>query len=582
MKSILIQPSDGPQVLKPAEFRSSGRARKLSAFLLLAALATGIAQGKDTPPAAPVVHLANGALRGTLQSDTAVFKAIPFAAPPVGDLRWRPPQPAANWKGVRDATQSAPYSMQNPTALDPFIQPLAADYGVDFPSQTVPTSEDCLYLNVYAPQWPVKSPLPVMVWIHGGSNRVGSGSQPIYDGTSLAAHGVLVVTVNYRLGIFGFFSHPALTAESPHRSSGNYGLLDQLAALQWVQQNIAQFGGDPRNVTVFGESAGSIDIGMLLVSPLSTNLFRRAILESGPPFGLGSIHNLHEAEATGAALAQAAPGNPATPLENLRKLSAPDLLKFASDRTNGAYDASSVVDGWVLTQSPARAFSTGALQPADLIIGFNGRELSAFRVAAAARAKAAPTPAPPVSVTAMVGKLADTARPLYGNFTYLAIAKYVLQSFSHKDQAIDQLSNDMLIACPIGAMAVLHNATGQKTFIYRFDRSIPGKGEADLGAFHSIELAYVFNTFQNRSWRWLPFTSADLALSTTVEDYWTNFAKSGDPNARGLPAWPTWQDGSEPYLQFTPSAVPAAQQDLSPSFCSLSADRLRKSLAESK
>jgi len=237
------------------------------------------------------------------------------------------------------------------------------------------------------------------------------------------------------------------------------------------------------------------------------------------------------------------------------------------------------VDGWVLTQSPARAFATGALQPADLIIGFNGRELSAFRVDAAALAKAAPKLVPPTSVTAMVGKLADTARPLYGNFTYLAIAKYVLQSFAHKDQAIDQLSNDMLIACPIGAMAVLHKAAGQKTFIYRFDRSVPGKGEADLGAFHSIELPYVFNTFSDRSWRWLPFTPIDLALAPSIEDYWTNFAKTGDPNGSGVPAWPAWQDGTEPYLQFSPSAVPIAQQGLSPSFCSLSADRLRKSLA---
>jgi len=555
--------------------RPGGRAALLlSALFCLVALAP--AQTKDAPP---IVHIANGALRGSLQANTAIFKSIPFAAPPVGALRWRPPEPAANWKGLRDATQPAPYCMQNPTALDPFIQPLAADYGVNFPSQTVPTSEDCLYLNVYAPAGPVKSPLPVMVWLHGGSNRVGSGSQPIYDGTSLVSHGVLVVTVNYRLGIFGFFSHPALTAESPHHSSGNYGLLDQLAALQWVQQNIAQFGGDPRNVTIFGESAGSIDAAMLLVSPLSTNLFRRAILESGPPFGLGPIHNLKEAEATGAALAKAAPGNPATPLANLRKLSAPELLQFSTARTNGAYDASSVVDGWVLTQSPARAFATGALQPADLIIGFNGRELSAFRVDAAALAKAAPKLVPPTSVTAMVGKLADTARPLYGNFTYLAIAKYVLQSFAHKDQAIDQLSNDMLIACPIGAMAVLHKAAGQKTFIYRFDRSVPGKGEADLGAFHSIELPYVFNTFSDRSWRWLPFTPIDLALAPSIEDYWTNFAKTGDPNGSGVPAWPAWQDGTEPYLQFSPSAVPIAQQGLSPSFCSLSADRLRKSLA---
>jgi para-nitrobenzyl esterase len=389
---------------------------------------------------------------------------------------------------------------------------------------------------------------------------------------------VIVVTVNYRLGILGFFSHPGLTAESPHHSSGNYGLLDQMAALKWVQENIAQFGGDPKAVTLFGESAGSVDSGMLLTSPLAANLFSRVIMESGPPFGLGPIHTLQEAEATGARIGQAASGNSSSALENLRKLSTPELLRLATASSGGPYDASPIVDGWVLTQPPARAFATGAIQKADLMIGLNGREMSAFRVVAAAYAKPAAKDSKGGGVREAVGKLADAARPLYGGWTNLAIAKYFVQAMMHRDEAIDQLSSDMLVACPIGAIAVLHNATGQRTFVYRFDRSVPGKGESDLGAFHSIELPYVFNSFQDPSWQWLPFTDADHRLAGAIEVYWTNFAKTGDPNGPGMQNWAAWQDGAENYLEFTRNAAAFALRDFAPPFCYLSPSRLHKEL----
>src|SRR5579863_3960339 len=270
------------------------------AFALIAA--TFAPLSALAPQPSPIAHIATGAVRGSMQGSIAVFKGIPFAAPPVGDLRWKPPAPPAPWKGERDATQPGSACMQSPGGLGPFMKPIAAAYGANYEIRPITSSEDCLYLNVWVPQQPANAPMPVMVWLHGGSNTAGSGAQPTYDATSLASRGVVVVTVNYRLGVFGFFSHPALTAESPHHSSGNYGLLDQLAALQWVQDNIAQFGGDRGNVTVFGESAGSIDAAALVTSPLAAHLFRRAILESGPPFGLGPAQSLTEAEDAGNAL----------------------------------------------------------------------------------------------------------------------------------------------------------------------------------------------------------------------------------------------------------------------------------------
>src|ERR1035438_6846770 len=228
----------------------------------------------------PTVNVTGGAVRGYLAAPGAVFKAIPFASPPVGALRWREPQPVKPWRGVRDATRYPAACVQNPIGTGVFIGPLARRYGASFPAPHWDLSEDCLYLNVWTPEWPAKESRAVMFWMHGGSNRIGSGNEPGYAGAELAKRGVVVVTINYRLGPLGFFAHPELTRESPHRSSGNYGLLDQIAALQWVRDNIAKFGGDPSRVTVFGESAGSVDAGMLMCSPLAGGLFARVIMES--------------------------------------------------------------------------------------------------------------------------------------------------------------------------------------------------------------------------------------------------------------------------------------------------------------
>jgi len=249
-----------------------------------------------------VAETESGAVRGTPAGSAIAFVGIPFARPPVGPLRWEPPQPALSWTGVRDATRPGPACTQNSSGLVPFLAPMARAYGSDYTEPPVQSSEDCLYLNVWTPEWPVKRALPVVVWLHGGSNTAGSGTQPTYNGTSLTARGVVLVTINYRLGIMGFFSHPELTAESPHHSSGNYGLLDQIAALQWVRNNIKRFGGDPHTVTLAGESAGAINAAMLMTSPLADGLFRRVISESGPAFN--RAQPLAQAEAMGTAMAE--------------------------------------------------------------------------------------------------------------------------------------------------------------------------------------------------------------------------------------------------------------------------------------
>jgi para-nitrobenzyl esterase len=559
-----------------------------SAILLLLPLCAATKSQKLDAHPDPVVRVDGGSLRGAMRGGIAVFQGIPFAAPPVGDLRWRAPQSVGAWAGIRDAAKPGSSCTQDAAGLNPFIAPLAAEYGAAYTGQPVASSEDCLYLNVWVPNWPEKAGLPVMVWLHGGSNRTGSGAQSTYSGGSLVAHGVILVTVNYRLGVMGFLSNPELTAESAQASSGNYGILDQLAALRWVQRNIAQFGGDPWNVTLFGESAGSIDAGMLLASPLSTGLFRRVILESGPPFGLGAPRTRSEAEAVGAAIAKAAPGNATSPLANLRRMPSSEVVKLAArvekEQFKGFDPSAPIVDGLLLPQAPAQIFAAGTMQKADVMVGLNGRELSAFRIAGAAAqrqaAKQGVKPEPGGSLSAALDSMANTARPLYGNWTSLAMSWYIGEALFRRDAAIDQAGNDMLMACPIGALGALMNSAGQHAYVYEFDRSIPGKGQADLGAFHGLEVPFVFNAFDDPAWQWLRISETDRELSGIMETYWTNFAKTGNPNGPGLPAWAPWKDGDEPYLDFASSGKAEPRRGFSPLLCHLGAERIKSQLGK--
>jgi para-nitrobenzyl esterase len=534
------------------------------------------------PPAStasgePVVQIAAGTLHGASTGSAIAFRGIPYARPPVGALRWQPPQPPLSWQGVREAMQPGSACTQRTSGLTPFFAPMAQAYGSDFEQPAIKSSEDCLYLDVWVPEWPLQRPLPVMVWLHGGSNTVGSGTQSTYDGVSLTRHGVLLVTLNYRLGALGFFSHPELTAESPHHSSGNYGLLDQLAALNWVKQNIAQFGGDPDNVTLFGESAGAIDATRLMTSPLAAGLFKRVISESGPAFESGQT--LSQAEVFGSAVSALASGDAqSTPLEKLRALPATEveaLVLKAKERLPTDITAATV-DGWVLPLSPQQAFLAGSIQKVDLLIGLNARELSAFRLSAAAVAKSSGSPNS-VAESAGLKRFTQAARPYFGGWTNPAIAVYFGKILLNKDAGLDGAANDLIGACPVGAVASLTHAAGQHVFVYRFDRTIPGKGEAILGAFHSMEVPYVFGSLRDREWQWLPSTADDASLSELLQTYWTNFAKTGNPNASGLPDWPAWSDEEKEFLLVNRDASVTTQRNFPPLFSSLGANELKQS-----
>jgi para-nitrobenzyl esterase len=532
----------------------------------------------STPPAGDaIVQIDAGSLRGSRIGSAIAFRGIPYAQPPVGELRWKPPQPPIPWQGVKEATQPGNACSQRASGLVPFFAPMAQAYGSKFEQPPIQSSEDCLFLDVWVPQWPAKQALPVMVWLHGGSNTVGSGTQSTYDGVSLTQHGIVLVTLNYRLGVMGFFSHPELTAESPHHSSGNYGSLDQIAALNWVKRNIAQFGGDPENVTLFGESAGAIDSARLMASPLSAGLFRRVISESGPAFE--PARTLSEAEAFGSAVSALAPADPqSTALQKLRALpvSEVEALVVKAKEHFPADITSATADGWVLPQSPQKAFLSGSIQKVDLLIGLNGRELSAFRLSAAAASKSSGSQNA-IADSGGLRKFTEAARPYFGSWTAPAIALYFGNILFHGTAGVDRAANDLIGACPVGAMASLTNAAGQRVFVYRFDRSVPGKGEAELGAFHSLEVPYVFGSLHDREWQWLPSTPDDAALSNLLQAYWTNFAKSGDPNAPGLPNWPVWSDDKKEFLVINKDASVSAQRNFPPLFSRLGASQLRES-----
>ena len=452
----------------------------------------------------------------------AQFLGIPYAQPPVGDLRWREPVPVKPWSGIRNAV----------TYGAPCAQPVLGDWNkIDAQS----SSEDCLYLNVVTPDWPAKHLLPVMFWIHGGANIGGSGGGSLYNDGTLAGHGVVTVTINYRLGIFGFFAHPELTRESVHHASGDYGLMDQILALHWVIDNIARFGGDPRNITVFGQSAGAIDTGFLMTSPLSIGLFQKAIPESG---ATGTVHlnSLAEAEKNGVALI-ASLQLPAGPegIAAARKIGANELLQKLGDRNSGVPD----VDQWMLRQSPDTIFAAGQEARIPLLIGATSREFG----------NQMPTAQLLSTIERDAGKLAPKVKAAYG-LTPDPQGKVNQASDPLYGTASQQYAADMSFHCPVSTEALEHSAAGNPTFEYEFDHAIPG--QEVQGAVHSSDLPYVWGYFPKTGNIAGAFGAVDTKLSELMEMYWTNFARTGDPNGDSLPLWPNLQ-AAQTYMQFTQS-----------------------------
>jgi para-nitrobenzyl esterase len=443
-----------------------------------------------------------------------VFEGIPFAAPPVGKLRWQAPQPVASWKGIRKATSFGARCMQARIYTDMIFR----DPG---------PSEDCLYLNVWTPADSAGAKLPVMVWIYGGGFQAGAASEPRQDGSKLAEKGVVVVSMNYRLGVFGFFAYPELTKESPHQASGNYGLLDQAAALDWVHKNISAFGGDPEKVTIFGESAGSISVNAQMASPLSKNLIKGAIGESGGLFMLSlPTLPLQEAEKQGSKFASAMG---ATDLAALRNMTPKQLLD-AVQQQHATFRFWPIVDGYFLPKEPKRIFDSGGQAHVPLLAGWNTDEQSAG---------------------AFFGKEPHTLdsykarmKTLYRDHADDMLKLYPAGNEHQMTESAGALAGDRFIAYSTWKWIDEQLQTGDApVYRYHFEQAPPQpQGKPSQGAYHSADIEYVFETLDSKN---LPWTDADRKLSDIISSYWTNFAKTGDPNGPGLPDWPrdTAQDG---------------------------------------
>jgi para-nitrobenzyl esterase len=485
------------------------------------------AQTSDAPQDSIVVTTTAGELRGQARTGGgAKFLGIPYAEPPVGDLRWREPVPAKPWHGVRDAiSYGAPCAQP---ALGEWNK-IDAFFG----------REDCLYLNVVTPNWPAKQLLPVMFWIHGGANVGGSGGGSLYNDGTLAGHGVVTVTINYRLGVFGFFAHPELTRESPHHASGNYGLMDQILALHWVIDNIAKFGGDPHNITVFGQSAGSIDTGMLMTSPLAIGLFQKAIGESGAPATV-IVATLAEAEKYG--LGSIAALNLAMGEEGIaaaRKISAKELMEKLGSRAAQFPNVGPDVDGWVIRERPDKVFAAGQEARIPLLIGTTSREFGS----------AMPTDQLLMAIDRESGNFAPRVKAVYG-LTPDAQGQVNQASDPLYGTAAEQWTADSEFHCPISSEALWHSAAGNPTFEYELDHAIPGQ-EAQ-GAVHSSDLPYVWGYFPKTGNIAGAFGAVDTKLAELIETYWTNFARTGNPNGDSAPVWPDLKM-AQTYMQFTQS-----------------------------
>jgi len=466
------------------------------------------------------VRLDAGLLGGSLESSPGVrvFKGIPFAAPPVGELRWRAPQPVAKWNGVRDASKFGNVCIQ---PAGPTTGPQAR-LNIAVLPDSPPLAEDCLNLNVWTGAAAASERRPVMVYFFGGAFTEGSGSVPLYDGDALARKGAVVVTMNYRLGPYGFFVHPALTAESSHKASGNYGLMDMLASLRWVQSNIAAFGGDPGNVTVFGQSAGAMAIASLVASPEAKGLFQRAISQSGAWMGLGLSPGMRtRAQSEEVGLKAATEAGVSTAAE-LRAMSATDVTaKFRP--------AGMIVDGWVIPEDPTATFVAGRQNAVDVLVGSNKDE--AFFAGART-----------------VQQFEEQARARWGDLADRYLALYPHATDEQAQSSSAATSNDGTF-WHMRLYADYQVKRGNKAYLYFFAQNPPAPaGQPAFAAAHAAEVPYVFNNvgdlplFPDRSDPKLAGASApDQKVADQMSSYWVNFARSGDPNGTGLPVWQAHQ-----------------------------------------
>ncbi|HVE59386.1 MAG TPA: carboxylesterase family protein [Pyrinomonadaceae bacterium] len=465
--------------------------------------------------AADQVKTASGVVDGAGKqaSGVRIFRGIPYAAPPVGDLRWKPPAPAKNWQGVREAAVFGPRCMQQPVFSDMVFRSSGMN-------------EDCLYLNVWTPAEKKQRNLPVLVYFYGGGFVAGDGSEPRYDGENMATKGIVVVTLSYRLGVFGFFAHPELTKESPHKASGNYGLMDQAAALQWVSQNIAAFGGDPKKITIAGESAGSFSVSAQMVSPLSKNLIRGAIGESGSVLSMPSsprIVPLADAEQRGVKFAE---NLKADSLDKLRALSSEQIYEAMKDPWKWQFPLT--VDGYFFAEPPAKTYADGKQAHVPLLAGWNSEE-SNWR---AILGNDDPTPE----------NYEKALKTRFGERCGELLKLYPATTRDEVIQSATDLAGDQFIGFGTWKWTDLHNRTGGKA-VYRYFYAHPRPGMKNAkentfpprGASHSAEIEYALgNLATNEVYAW---AADDYKVSSVLQEYFANFIKSGDPNGKNLPEW---------------------------------------------
>lgn len=483
---------------------------------------------------APQVKTHSGTVEGKDDGKVHAFLGIPYAAPPVGDRRWKAPQPVEKWSGVRKATEFGSHCMQGNVFGDMVFHDPGA-------------SEDCLTLNVWVPVRHMAGKLPVMVWIYGGGFVAGTTSESRQNGSQLAQQGVIVVSMNYRLGVFGFFVHPDLAKESGHNSAGNYGLLDQLAALKWVHENIAAFGGDPANVTIFGESAGSFSVSAQMASPLSKGLFQKAIGESGAAFSRSglSFDPLSIREEKDVKLVKDKLG--VSTLAELRAVPADKLLEpFAPPKSEG-FDFDPDIDGYFLTESVPAIFAAGKQNDVALLAGWN-RDEDSFSVLLS---KEKPT----------ADSMREMAKKDFGDKADEFLKLYPIDNDQQVRRSAIDYASDKFISMSTWDWIEAQSKTGkQPIYRYRFDQAPSPKdpNAPRMGAYHSLEIEYVFGQLDSKTdMNWTP---GDYQLSDMIQKYWSNFARSGNPNGAGLPDWPMYTPADGWPVMYL-SAQPTAHKD---------------------
>lgn len=480
----------------------------------------------------PLARTPDGELQGEAVGGLQIYRGIRYALAPTGPARWQPPKPMPDWSGMKDATRFAPACIQPPSRSNSI-------YAESLPEM----SEDCLALNIWAPRKARNA--PVFVWIHGGSLATGASNQTMYDGTKLAERGLVVISINYRVGVLGYLAHPELSAESPDGVSGNYGLLDQIEALRWVKRNIGAFGGDPDNVTIAGESAGGLSVMYLMASPQARGLFAKAIAQSAYMISTPELKEKRFGEEAAEVIGQRTMTKVGA--SNVADLRAMDASALTLAAAQAGYAPFGNIDGKILPRQLVEVFDRGEQAPVPLIAGFTSGEIRSLRFLI-----------PPVAPSATAYEAAIRARYADLSDTFLA-----LYPSSNIEESMLAATRDAMYGWTAQRLVAKQTVLGQPSFLYLFDHGYPAAAAAGLHGFHASELPYVFGTADRTTALWpkIPDSAPERRFSNAMMDYWASFARTGRPEAKKQPAWPAY-DSTGAYLWF--ANVPRTATQLFP------------------